>query len=111
MKDRLTELVRRYNLVVFLAMAIFLALLMVLASIVIYYRSGAYQLDLSRPEYKEVRSQIEKDKKTSDIFGAQGPVNEAVLDDFLVQYQTEADRALGASAFSNDVLSNDQLGI
>ena len=47
----------------------------------------------------------------NDLFDAQGPVDEATLNDFLKQYQEEADKALEADAFGTDVLSNEQLGI
>ena len=111
MKDRLNELIHRHKLPAFLVAVVILAGVLVVISVSVYYRSGAYQLDLSRPEYKDVRSQIEKDKKVNDLFDAQGPVDEATLNDFLKQYQEEADKALKADAFGTDVLSNEQLGI
>ena len=111
MKDRLNELIHRHKLPAFLVAVVILAGVLVVISVSVYYRSGAYQLDLSRPEYKHVRSQIEKDKKVNDLFDAQGPVDEATLNDFLKQYQEEADKALEADAFGTDVLSNEQLGI
>ena len=63
MKDKLSELIHRHKLPAFLVAVVILAGVLVVISVSVYYRSGAYQLDLSRPEYKDVRSQIEKDKK------------------------------------------------
>lgn len=111
MKDKSASMVQRHKLPAFLAAVILLAVALVVVSVLVYYRTGAYQLDLSRPEYKDVRSQIEKDKKDDTLFEAQGPVDQAVLDNFLELYQVEADKALKADAFGTDVLSNEQLGI
>lgn len=101
----------RHRLAAFLIGVIGLAFVLVMISMNVYYASGAYQLDLSRPEYKSVRSQIEPVPKTKDAFDAQGEINEAVLDDFLNRYKEEAERVIEADAFSGDVLSNEQLGI
>ena len=107
MKDKLSELIHRHKLPAFLVAVVILAGVLVVISVSVYYRSGAYQLDLSRPEYKDVRSQIEKDKKVNDLFDAQGPVDEATLNDFLKQYQEEADKALEADAFGTEPLPQD----
>lgn len=111
MKDKIKEFTNKYKLPVFLGSAVALAAALVSISMAIYYSSGAYQLDLSRPEYKGVRSQIEPDRKSDDMFDAQGEVNPEVLDGFLDLYQEEADKALKSDAYSADVLSNEQLGI
>lgn len=111
MKQQIKDFANRYKLPVFLASSVLLAGVLVAISMVIYYKSGAYQLDLSRPEYQGVRSQIEADQKADDAFAAQGAVDVGVLDDFLDQYQKQADKALAADAYSTDVLSNEQLGI
>lgn len=111
MQEKFKAFANRYKLPVFLGAAIALAIILVMISMTVYYRSGAYQLDLSRPEYKAVRSQIEPSKKANYGFDAQGQVDEQVLDEFLDKYQLETDKALAADAFSADVLSNEQLGI
>lgn len=87
------------------------AVILVSVSISVYYRSGAYQLDLSRPEYKSLRSQIDADSKTSDRFESQGEITEEVLDEFLGRYKDKSSRIFEAQAFSNDVLSDQQLGL
>ncbi|OYX42369.1 hypothetical protein B7Y94_03560 [Candidatus Saccharibacteria bacterium 32-49-12] len=107
----LKQWIMRYRLPAFLIGVIVLAIVLVLISMNVYYRSGAYQLDLSRPEYKSVRSQIDTDKKTRHNFEAQGPINSQVLEDFLRMYDEEARRVIEADAYSADVLSNEQLGI
>lgn len=112
MQNKLRAAIEKYRLATFLLVVVILAVVMVLVSVNVYYRSGAYQLDLSRPEYRSVRSQIEPDRKVSDDdFQASGAMSDEVLRDFLEKYQIEADRAVKADAFSADVLGDDQLGL
>lgn len=108
---QIRQWVLRHRFLAFLITVIGLAVVMVLISMDIYYKSGAFQLDLSRPEYKPVRSQISSDTKTEDTFASQGEITNEVLDDFLTRYKTEASRASDAQAFQNDVLSDEQLGM
>lgn len=109
-RDRLLSLVCRYKFLAFLVVAITIAFVLVVISVSVYYKSGAYQLDLSRPEYQSVRSQINKDEKNLRGFDAQGEISDKVLDEFLELYKKEAKQVLKAKAFSNDVLSDEQLG-
>lgn len=109
--QRIKQLVSRHKIAAALAGIIGVAFALVFISMTIYYRSGAFQLDLSRPEYKSLRSQIDTDTKTTDTFEAQGEINEEVLDDFLARYKDKSARALEAKAFSTDVLSDQQLGL
>ena len=103
--------VERYRLPVFLTVAIGIAAVLVVVSVRVYYVSGAAQLDLSRPEYMTVRSQIAVDEKNKKLFDTQGEVTDAVLEDFLKQYKENASKVLDANAFSADVLSDEELGI
>lgn len=111
MQDKVRQFVDRRRLPIFLVSAVFVAAVLVIISVSVYYQSGAYQLDLSRPEYKAVRSQIEPDRKVADVFEAQGSVDVETLERFLDIYQGEADKALRADAYATDVLSNEQLGL
>lgn len=110
---KIKDIIRKYKLPVFLIVAILLAGILVGTSVRMYYVSGAAQLDLSRPEYVSVRSQIDKNatKKTSDLFDTQGEVTDTVLEEFLVDYRIQSSKALDSGAFSNEVLSDEALGI
>lgn len=108
---RVRQWILNHRLPAFLIVAISLAFILVTISVNVYYATGAYQLDLSRPEYKSVRSKIDPDSKKKEVFGAQGDISEESLDQFLTLYKEEASRVLEAKAFSGDVLSDEQLGI
>lgn len=105
------QLIQQYRLPSFIVGVIVLAILMMVVSMSIYYLSGAYRLDLSRPEYTALRSQIRQDATTVEEFPAQGAVDGAVLEDFLLRYKKEADGLIELKAFSIDVLSDENLGI
>lgn len=111
MKDRLINFIKRFKFQVFLGSVIAISLVLVNISMNLYYSTNAYQLDLSRPEYVKVRSQIEKDPKDEDSFSEQGPVNQETLEDFLNRFQAEERKAIDSKAFQNDVLGDEQLGI
>lgn len=108
---KIKELIFRYRLPAFLIGVILLAFIMVYISVQVYYASGTYQLDLSRPEYMSVREQIEREPGIQGMFEAQGTIDEEVLADFLERFKAEADRAVQADAYGNDVLSDEQLGL
>ena len=111
MKQRIKQWILRHKLPTFLTGVILLAFVLVMISMEVYYRSGAYQLDLSRPEWMARRAEIDEAPKTRDAFDAQGEITVEVLDEFLERYKEEAGRAIDTGAFSADVLSNEELGI
>ena len=77
-----------------------------------YYKTDAHRLDLSRPEYSSRRKQISKDaNEKSREFDAQGQGNHGTLKDFLGVYDKEVDNVSKIKAFSNDVLSDKELGL
>lgn len=108
---RIKQLIMRYKLPAFLTAAIAMAALLVSISMIVYYNSGASQLDLSRPEYKSVRSQIVQDQKDKDmLFDSQGAITDEVLEDFLTRYKASSEELIELKAFSGEVLSSEQLG-
>lgn len=110
--DKLKDFFNNYRFVTFVGLVITVSLVLVSIAMVVYYKTDAYRLDLSRPEYASRRNQISKDtnEKTHE-FDAQGQVNKDTLKKFLSMYDKEADGASRIKAFSNDVLSDKELGL
>jgi len=77
--NRAKELFRSYKFATFIGLTIAASVLLVSIAMFMYYKTDAYRLDLSRPEYASRRKQISKDDKIK--------------------------------AFSNDVLSDKELGL
>ena len=71
MKAAIIDKATHHRLQLFVALAISVSVILVIISMGLYYSSNAYKLDLSRPEYIQVRSQIEKDPKDSSGFSEQ----------------------------------------
>ena len=66
------------------------------------YKTDAYRLDLSRPEYAFSRNQISKDaNEKSHEFDAQGSVDKDTLKEFLGIYDKEVESVNKIKAFSN----------
>lgn len=98
----------RHRFVVLLAGATLIALVLTTISITIYYRSGAAQLDLSRPGYRSVSDKVEKDT-TDDSFSASGAVTKDVIEEFIKLYDAQAAKAKGVDAFNGDPLNPEVL--
>ncbi len=108
---KIKQLVHRYKLAAFTVGVIVIAIILVSFSMRAYYASDAFRLDLSRPEYLSLRSQIDKENKNSREFDLQGEITAKTLDEFLSMYDESAKKAQEAKAFSGDVLSDQQLDI
>lgn len=111
MKRLVGRLASTHKLVLFLMMTIAMAAILVAVSMNIYYTSNAFRLDLSRPEYKQVRSQIAKESKADSLYPAQGSIDKDSLDDFLGRYRQEEAKIVDAKAYQVDTLSDEQLGL
>jgi len=78
-------------------------------SLALYKSSGAYQLDLSRPGFTDVRSQVEKDDSFQNYSSA-GAIDQAAITSFKDAYSEQASKAQAVDAFSGDPLSPENLG-
>lgn len=90
--------------------AIGISLFLVGVGLALYSNSGAAQIDLSRPGYAAVRSEVTANDKY-DGFPAIGPINEDTLSQFRKLYDKQAAKAAAVDAFANDVLNETTLKI
>lgn len=111
MSRAIVEKIKHHQLQVFIALTIIVSIILVLISMRMYYSAGAYKLDLSRPEYVQIRSQIEKDPKDNNKFDEQGPISKGVLDDFLKRYRAEEESITDSKSFEGDALSDEWIGL
>lgn len=98
----------RHRLGLLLGSSVVITLVLTVVSMVIYNVSGAAQLDLSRPGYQSVTSQIEPDDEI-DSFSSSGSVDEDTIKDFIKLYDSEAKKAKGVDAFNGDPLNPEVL--
>lgn len=87
---------------------IFVALVLVVISLVIYNVSGSAQLDLSRPGYQAVSDKVEKTDAIDD-YSASGPINKTTVEEFTKLYDAQAAKAKAVDAFNGDPLNPEVL--
>lgn len=90
--------------------SILIAFSLVIVSMMLYYSSGASQLDLSSPSYTDVRDQIEKDDNFSD-YSNTGAVNQSSITEFEGLYNEKVGKIESVDIFGGDPLSPESLGI
>ena len=83
--------------------AIFISLILVIVSMVIYSTSGSVQLDLSRPGYQSVSNQVVR-RDSIESFSSSGTMNLEVVESFIELYDEQAAKAKAVDAFSGDPL-------
>ncbi len=105
----LTPFYGDHRFLVFIISAIIISIMLVCISIAMYYQSGASQLDLSRPGYKEVRSKVVAKDETFLDFPLTGEITKKVIDDFLIVYDKQAAKAQSIDAFGSDPLNPNAL--
>lgn len=98
----------RYKILTVIIGAIVIAIVLTIISVSLYVRSGVASLDLSRPGYEQAIEQVEPSRANYN-FEANGPVNEASLQEFKELYQSELKQLQGSSDFSDQILEDSQL--
>lgn len=100
----------RSELFLFIGGSLIMAFVLVLIGMALYESSGAAQLDLSRPGYNLVRSEVNQ-SNAFEGFPADGPVTRDVLDEFQELYEKQVKPVTGKDAFSSAVLDDSALNI
>lgn len=101
----------KYYLPIFMGVSVSLALLLVVVSMTIYDKSGAAQLDLSRPGYVSVRAQSITNDNDFQSFSSTGSIDKKSINEFKKLYDKQAEKVKTFDAFGGDPLSTDSLGI
>lgn len=102
------EIIQRHRLVYAVTGAIGIGLLLTVISMSLYISSGASRLDLSRPGYEKVRTQVTEDDG-DESFSANGPMNESVVDDFQKLFTKHRDNLNASDDFDSTVIDDAQL--
>ena len=96
---------------IFISISMVVTSVMVWVSMSIYNNSGAAQLDLSRPGYVSVSSQVTTDGDDYSAYSTSGSLNKAAIDEFLKTYDEQSQKAKDADAFSDDPLNPETLNL
>lgn len=101
----------RFYLPIFMFGSILITFCLVVVSMTIYDKSGAAQLDLSRPGYVSVRAQSITNDNDFQSYSSTGSINKKSISEFKKVYDTQAGKAKAVDAFGSDPLSPESLGI
>lgn len=101
----------KHRFLLMVVIAIGIAFAMTFISMAMYTSSGTAQLDLSRPGYRGVSSQVNRDDSSFKNYSSIGPVNQESINEFKNLFNTQATSIQSADAFSGDPLSPEALGI
>lgn len=110
MIKRAKEYIQEHRFGCFIVICLIVAFIMTGVSLKLYQMSGAIQLDMSRPGYEKVRTQVEKVAEDKP-FDSSGKLDDKAIDDFqsrINKYKKELDEV---GDFDPTIISDDNLGI
>lgn len=108
--SRYSLFISRHQFALFISGVAVLSLLLVTVALTLYVSSGTAQLDLSRPGYEKIRTQVRSDESFKG-FSDSGPLDESSLKQFESLYDQRLKDVESVDAFGNDVLSPKSLQI
>ncbi len=100
----------RRELVIFIVASVLIAFSLVVISMALYTSSGASLLDLSRPGYKSVQSEV-VNPDSFEAFSASGAVTKSTLDQFQQIYDKQVKSVSNSIGYNDIPLSDQALGI
>lgn len=101
----------KHSFLIFITISITISAVVVYASMQMYNRSGAAQLDLSRPGYVSVRSKVDASDGELQAYPANGQFNKNVIDNFKSLFIKQAQKIKAIDAFGGSPLDDAALGI
>ena len=101
---------REHKFLLLVGATIIISFILVGVALGMYARSGAAQLDLSRPGYKDVREHADRNDQPT-AFPATGKITNDSLSDFRDLYDTQSKRVTEYESFGGDPLSDKALGL
>lgn len=118
MEDKITEtalekrsFIDKHSFLLFIVISILISFVLVYISMQMYVSSGAIQLDLSRPGYVSVRSQVDTTDGGLQTYPSSGIISKTVIDDFKTLFDKQAKKIEVVDAFGGSPLDPKALGI
>ncbi len=98
----------QHRLILLLIFTVIIATVFMVVSMILYSASGAAELDLSRPGFQAVSDQVERTDNIKE-YSASGAINKETIEEFIVLFDEQADRAQAVDAFKGDPLNPEVL--
>lgn len=109
-KRSIRQVLGAHQFACFITLCVVIAGAMTVISLELYRRSGAMKLDMSRPGYEKVRTEVEK-SSDDQPYDSSGALTDDALQDFenrIKKYQDELDN-LGQ--YDNPIISDESLNL
>lgn len=107
---QIPALIERHRITYGVIGALLIAMLLTAISMALYVSSGASRLDLSRPGYERVRSDVQRTDE-DEAFSASGPMSSAVADDFQARFSKHRDVLKKLDTYGTNALDDTELQI
>lgn len=104
------QIIERHRIVYGIVAALIVAVFLTLISMALYISSGASRLDLSRPGYEKIRTEV-RDNYDEKSFSSTGPINSEVINDFQERFTRHRDALKKLDTFDTNALDDTQLQI
>ena len=107
---KVRQVITDHQFACFVILCILIATVMTLISLELYRRSGAMKLDMSRPGYEKVRTEVEK-SSDDQPYDSSGALTEEAVQDFedrVKKYQGELE---GLGQYDNSIISDENLDL
>lgn len=109
-RERIVALIERHRITYGIGFALLISMLLTAVGMALYVSSGASRLDLSRPGYEAVRSEVSQSEGETD-FSSSGPMNSAVANDFQKRYTARRETLNKLDTFGTNALDDTELQI
>lgn len=98
-----------HKFIVLVVLAIIVSIILVIISLEIYNRSGAAQLDLSRPGYRSVSQEAVTNDNSFLVYPSSGEVNRMTVNEFKALFDKQMQNVNTIDAYGGDPLSSEAL--
>ena len=108
--ERIWQRIERHRIVYGITGALLITMLLTAISMALYISSGASRLDLSRPGYEGVRTEVQQNAD-EEAFRATGPIDSEVANDFQARFTRHRTTLTKLDTFGTNALEDTQLQI
>lgn len=107
---RLRQFFIDHRFALFVVSCIIVAIVMTGISLVLYQRSGAMKLDMSRPGYESVRTEVEK-SNDDQPYSSSGAFDDEVIQDFENRIDKYRDELNNMGDYDNASITDESLNL
>ena len=109
-KRSIRQVLGAHQFACFITLCVVIAGVMTVISLELYRRSGAMKLDMSRPGYEKVRTEVEK-SSDDQPYDSSGALTDEALQDFENRIKKYRDELDNLGQYDNSIISDESLNL